>query len=68
MPKWKYKVVNLIRVIEKSSSENGLLGKWLRAEDLQEALNDLGAEGWELVNIQFDKKEDIIVGFFKRAY
>ena len=66
MSKWEYKVVDLVKEIEKESAKSGLLGNWLRAVDLEKALNKLGAQGWELVNVHFDREEAIIVGFFKR--
>ena len=66
MSKWEYKVVDLVEEIEKESAKSGLLGDWLRAVDLEKALSKLGAQGWELVNVHFDREEAIVVGFFKR--
>ena len=65
MLKWEYNVVDLIKEVDKEST-GGLLGYWIQTADLEKALNKLGAEGWELVYLQFDKQETIIVGFFKR--
>ena len=60
MRKWEYRVVDLIREIEKQSAKTrGMSGHWLRASDLEEVLNKLGAQGWELVDIKFmlDREE-----------
>lgn len=69
MLKWEYKVVDLIKEIEKESAKTGLPGHWLRTSDLENVLNKLGAQGWELVDIHFilDRQEAIVVGLFKRA-
>ncbi len=69
MRKWEYKVVDLIKEIEKDSTRTTREpGHWVRAPDIEEVLNKLGAQGWELVDIQFilDREEPIVVGFFKR--
>ena len=69
MRKWEYRVVDLIEEMEKESIETGRMpGRWIRAPDIEGVLNKLGAQGWELVNIQFmlDGEEPIVVGFFKR--
>ena len=70
MLKWEYKVIDLIKEIEKEiSSKTELSGLWLRTSDLEEVLNKQGEQGWELIEIQviFEKQETIVVGFFKRA-
>ena len=68
MPKWEYKVVDLIKEIEKECAEAERPGHWLRESDLEEVLNKLGGQGWELVDIHFllNKGEAIVVGLFKR--
>ena len=68
--KWEYKVVDLIKEIEKEKvSKTELLEVWLRTSDLEEVLNKQGEQGWELIDIQFlfEKQETVVVGFFKRA-
>ena len=67
MPKWEYKVVELVKEIEKESGGKRLLGHWLHGADLEKILNRLGSQGWELVSIHLDRQEAIVVGFFKRA-
>jgi hypothetical protein len=67
--KWEYKVVDLIKEIEKESTKNGGVEEhWLRTENLEEVLNKFGAQGWELVDIHFilNREEAVVVGFFKR--
>lgn len=69
MQKWEYRVVDLIKEIEKESARTEeVSGRWLSASDVEEVLNKLGLEGWELVNIHFilDRQEPLVVGFFKR--
>lgn len=68
MTKWEYKVVDLIREIGKEETTVEASRHWLRAKDLEEVLNKLGAQGWELVDINFllDKGETVVVGLFKR--
>jgi len=69
LAKWEYKVVDLLREIEERSAETARSsGKWLKASDLEEVLNKLGDEGWELVHIHLilKRKEPVVVGFFKR--
>jgi len=58
----------LIKEIEKEYTKTERQGRWLRASDLEEVLNKLGGQGWELVNIHFilDKEEAVLVGLFKR--
>lgn len=67
MRKWEYKVVDLIKEIEKERAETERSGHWLHASDLEEVLNRLGTQGWELVGIHFilEKQEAVVVGFFK---
>ena len=67
--KWEYRVVDLVKEAEiERDITLGASERWLHASDLEEALNRLGAQGWELVNTQFiqDRGETIAVGFFKR--
>ena len=67
--KWEYKVVDLIKETEKERPKaRQESGRWLRTADLEEVLNRLGIQGWELVNIHFmlEKEEAVVVGFFKR--
>ncbi len=69
MRKWEYKVVDLIKEIEKERTKTrGVEEHWLHTSDLEEVLNKIGAQGWELVDIHFilDKEEAVVVGFFKR--
>lgn len=66
MQKWKYKVIDLIKETKKTQTESRIAEHWLRAPDLEEVLNKLGAQGWELVNIHFLLNKEVIVGFFKR--
>ena len=68
MTKWEYKVVDLLREIQKEETKVEGSGHWLRAMDLEEVLNKLGAQGWELVDVSFllDKGEIVVVGLFKR--
>ncbi len=70
MVKWEYKVIDLVKEIEKETAKTGLPGHWLRASDLQKVLNKLGAQGWELVNIHFtlDRREAFAVALLKRAF
>jgi len=66
--KWEYKVVDLIKEIKKENKDRKMMGHWVRTPDLEKILNRLGAQNWELVDIQFlfEKEEPILVGFFKR--
>jgi hypothetical protein len=68
LKKWEYKVIDLIKEKEKKQAESGTAEHWLLASDLEEALNKLGSQSWELVNIHFilSKDEAVVVGFFKR--
>lgn len=68
MTKWEYKVVDLIREIGKEETGVEASRHWLRAMDLEAVLNELGAQGWELVDINFllHKGETVVVGLFKR--
>ena len=69
MQKWEYKVVDLIKEMEKESTKTiEIPGHWVRATDIEDILNKLGVQGWELVDIQFlfEEEEPIVVGFFKR--
>jgi hypothetical protein len=69
MVKWEYKVIDLVKEIEEETAETGLPGHWLRASDLEKVLNELGAQGWELVNIHFtlDGREATAIALLKRA-
>lgn len=69
MSKWEYKVVDLIKEIEKEGANIVLPGHWLYTSDIEKVLNQLGLQGWELVDIHFilNKQKPVIVGFFKRA-
>ena len=67
--KWEYRVVDLIKETEKERIRTrDASGRWLRTADIEEVLNKLGVQGWELVNVHFmlEKEEAIILGFFKR--
>lgn len=67
--KWEYKVVDLIKETETEHERaRDASGRWLHTSDLEDVLNTLGAEGWELVDIQFilNRSEAVVVGFFKR--
>jgi len=67
--KWEYRVVDLIKETEKERTKTGeASAHWLRTSDLEETLNRLGAQGWELVDVHFmlEKEEAVVVGFFKR--
>lgn len=68
MQKWEYRVVDLIQEIEKENANTGASTQWLQASDLEEVLNKLGAQGWELVDTHFilEKEEPVVVGLFKR--
>jgi hypothetical protein len=69
LKKWAYRVVDLIKETEAERDRaRDASGRWLRASDLEEVLNKLGAQGWELVDIHFilDRGETVVVGFFKR--
>ena len=61
-------MVDLIREIGKEETGVEASRHWLRAMDLEEVLNKLGAQSWELVDISFllDKGEAVVVGLFKR--
>lgn len=67
MRKWEYRVVDLIKEIEKERSR-GAREHWVRTSDLEKLLNKLGEQGWELVDTHFklDRKEAVVVGLFKR--
>lgn len=69
MLKWEYKVIDLIKEIEKKSAKTEFSGHWLSTLDLEKILNEQGKQGWELVDIHFviERQETVIVGFFKRA-
>lgn len=64
---WEYEVVDLIKETGRDRTREAS-GRWLHASDLENVMNKLGAQGWELVDIQFiqDRGEAIVVGFFKR--
>jgi hypothetical protein len=67
--RWEYRVVDLLKETEsKRDRTQDASGRWLHTSDLEEVLNQLGAEGWELVDMQFipDRGETIVVGYFKR--
>ena len=67
--KWEYRVVDLIKETEMERDRTrDASGRWLHTSDLEEVLNKLGAQGWELVDMHFipDRGETIVVGFFKR--
>jgi hypothetical protein len=67
--KWEYRVVDLIKETEKERAKSReASGRWLRTADIEEVLNRLGAQGWELVNVHFmlEKEDVVVVGFFKR--
>jgi len=67
--KWEYRVIDLIKETEmKRNRTQAASGRWLHTSDLEGILNQLGAQGWELVDMHFiqDKDETIVVGFFKR--
>jgi len=68
LTKWEYKVVDLVKEIGKEETRVEGFRPWLRAMDLEEVLNKLGAKGWELVDMSFllDKGETVVVGLFKR--
>jgi hypothetical protein len=68
LQKWEYRVVDLIQEIEKENAPIGATAQWLQASDLEEILNKLGAQGWELVAMPFmlEREEPVVVGFFKR--
>lgn len=66
---WTYRVVDLIKATEAERDRTrDASGSWLRASDLEEVLNNLGTQGWELVDVHFllDRGEAVVVGFFKR--
>ncbi len=69
MRQWEYKVVDFIQEI-KAEAQRGrnTSMRWLQTADLEEVLNELGADGWELVDVQFilNHGEAVVVGFFKR--
>ena len=69
MLKWEYKVIDLIKEIEKKSGKAEFSGHWLSTLDLEKILNKQGAEGWELIDIHFmiERQETVVVGFFKRT-
>jgi len=67
--KWEYRVVDFIKETEVARDRTReTSGRWLHAADLEDVLNRLGAQGWELVDMYFipDGGETIVVGFFKR--
>ncbi len=68
MQKWEYRVIDLIQEIEKESTTKKASAQWLQASDLEEVLNKLGAQGWELVAMHFllEREAPVVVGFFKR--
>ena len=52
--KWEYRVVDLIKETEiESDRTSEASGRWLQTSDLEEVLNQLGAQGWELVDMRF---------------
>jgi hypothetical protein len=65
---WAYRVIDLVKEIEKKHDKTEATERWLSATDLEEALNKLGAQGWELVDVHFifERGEPVVVGFFKR--
>ena len=68
MQRWAYKVIDLVKETEKRRGKTETAARWLSASDLEEALNKLGAQGWELVDVHFifERGEPAVVGFFKR--
>ena len=68
MQKWEYRVVDLIQEIENEIAKTAAIGHWLQASDLEEVLNTLGAQGWELVGVHFslEREDPVVVGLFKR--
>jgi len=68
LQKWAYRVIDLIKETEKRRSETELTAHWLSASDIETALNELGTQGWELVDVHFllERGTTVVVGFFKR--
>ena len=70
LKRWEYRVIDLIKKLEK---ENNITiskpGRWVSTLELEKVLNKLGNQGWELIHTQFvfNKREPLIVGFFKRS-
>ena len=69
MKKWKYKIhsqLSLVRLIDKDWSEYKTPFK----NEIDKALNKLGKEGWELINIHntqpMFKNERFIYYYFKK--
>ena len=68
LQRWAYRVIDLVKETEKRRGKAKAAERWLSASDLEEALNKLGAQGWELVDVHFilERGEPVVVGFFKR--
>jgi hypothetical protein len=65
---WEYKVIDLIEDIRKQGvNEIETSARWIYGSDLEETLNRLGTQGWELINVHFLlENEALVVGVFKR--
>ena len=68
MQRWEYKVIDLVKETEKIQDKTATSERWIHASDLEDVLNTLGEQGWELVDVHFilDRRETIVIGFFKR--
>lgn len=52
MKEWEY------RLIDSSDAANGNFLMGVSREAIEEYLNDLGAQGWEIVNVDFVEQEN----------
>ena len=68
LQRWEYKVIDLVKETKKKRNRTTTSERWIHTSDLEEALNILGAQGWELTDVHFilDSGEAVIAGFFKR--
>ena len=68
MKKWEYRIAYLAHRGHESGHIPGQLDKDYWEQDLEQELNKLGTEGWELVSFPADILTDSVEGFalFKR--
>ena len=71
MPKWEYKVVELVEELEAAKKKvKGLPERWFKPPHLEDLLNKYGSQGWELVSfepiIDYKTEDFLVLAVFKR--